>query len=261
MNLRTLKKDLRKLRRSSLRETLAAALRYPATLRKRAAYRRMLEAADRKSRFDAIYRGGLWHSGESGSGQGSELAYTEGLRAWLPGVIRTHGITSIVDAPCGDFNWMRLVLKACPVRYQGFDIVDRVIARNAVTHGNGTTSFAVADICKDPLPDCDLLIVRDCLFHLSEADIDLVLGNLARTNYRFLLTTTHFTTDGFENTDIVSGDFRIMDLFKPPFGFDAGSVIDRVDDYPSGYPIEREMILIAKADVPKGLMVPPDAGR
>ncbi len=254
MDLRALKKDLRKLKRDTWLETARAVLRHPETLRKRAAYSRMLAGGDRKSRFDAIYKGGLWHSGESGSGQGSEVAYTENLRGWLPAVIRAHGIQSIVDAPCGDFNWMRLVLAEVPVHYQGFDIVDHVIARNAEAHGTDRTRFAVADICKDPLPDCDLLIVRDCLFHLSEHDIDLVLGNLARSNFRFLLTTTHFTEDGFRNTDITSGDFRIMDLFEPPYGFDKGAVLDRVDDFPPGYPIEREMVLLAKSDVPTGLM-------
>lgn len=254
MNFRTLRKELRKLKRDSVFETAKAVLRLPNTLRKRAAYKEMLDGGDRKSRFDAIYRGGLWHSGESGSGQGSEVAYTENLRRWLPGVIRDHAITSIVDAPCGDFNWIQLVLNEVPVPYQGFDIVDHVIAHNAETYGSDLIKFAVADICKDPLPDCDLLIVRDCLFHLSEADIDLVLKNLARVNYRFLLTTTHFTGDGFQNSDITSGDFRIMDLFQPPYGFKEEAVLDRVDDFPPGYAIEREMILLAKADVPTGLM-------
>ena len=253
MTFRALRKEIRKLWRGSASETVVALLRYPRTLKKREAYRKMLEQTDRQSRFGAIYEGGLWHSSESGSGQGSELGYTENLRRWLPGVIRAHDIKSVVDAPCGDFNWMRLVLQDVNVDYSGFDIVASVIERNAAHNSGERVTFEVADICKDPLPDCDLLIIRDCLFHLSLDDIDLVLRNIAAVNYKFLLTTTHKTPEGFVNSDIVSGDFRIMDLFEPPFCFARGAVLDRVDDFPKGYPIEREMVLIPKADVPTAL--------
>ena len=253
MTFRAIGKELRKLKRDGTLATLAAVARYPATLRKRAAYRRMLAQDDRKRKFGAIYEGGLWHSRESGSGQGSEAQYTQNLRQWLPGVIKAHGIQSIVDAPCGDFNWMRLMMPALEVDYLGVDIVDFVISTNTETYSNDRVKFAVADICKDPLPDCDLLIVRDCLFHLSNSDIDLVLQNIAGVNYRFLLTTTHTANGGFENSDIVSGDFRLIDLFESPYGFDRTSVIDRVDDFPPGYAIEREMVLIPKDAVPTSL--------
>ena len=219
----------------------------------RSAYREMLELDTYKERFTRIYQENFWRSAESGSGEGSEARYTERLREWLPRIIEKYGIKTFVDAPCGDFNWMRLVLPHTDVTYIGMDIVESVIASNNKKYEDEKTSFATADICEDTLPDCDILMVRDCLIHLSYRDIDRFLKNIAGLNYRYLLTTTHIVGDEFTNSDIPSGHVRLIDLFGKPFNFDRSKVLDRVDDFPKGYPIEREMILIRKADVPKGL--------
>lgn len=250
---RRLKRDWRKIRRETGIGTARALLRYPRVLRQRARYRKMLALGDYGERFGAIYAQGLWHSAESGSGQGSEVAYTEALRTWLPRIVARYGIETLVDAPCGDFNWMRLVLPELGVRYHGIDIVAPVIAQNRARYAADGVAFDVADICADALPDGDLLMVRDCLFHLSYRDIDRFFRNIARVNYRYLLTTTNTVGAEFENSDITTGDFRRIALFKPPFSVAPTAVLDRVDDYPEGYPIAREMILLRKADVPERL--------
>lgn len=248
--LHRISKEVRKLKRDTPRETALAVMRYPATLRKRAAYRRMLELDDTAERFRAIYESGLWHSRESGSGQGSEVAYTSALRRWLPGVVEHHEVKRVVDAACGDFNWMRLTLPGLDVDYTGLDIVAPTIERNRRLYEGPGVRFEVADICRDPLPSCDLLIARDCLFHMSTRAICHFLENIADLDYRYLLTSTHKVPPGFANTDIRTGDFRLIDLFSPPFSFPESAVVDRIDDFPEGYPIEREMILLRKADVP-----------
>jgi hypothetical protein len=43
------------------------------------------------------------------SGPGSTVEETEGVRTALPVLINTFGIRSIIDVPCGDFNYMRAV--------------------------------------------------------------------------------------------------------------------------------------------------------
>jgi hypothetical protein len=96
-------------------------------------------------------------------------------------------------------------------------------------------------------------MVRDCLFHLSYADIDKFLSNIANMNFRFLLTTTHEVTVGFQNKDIITGDFRRIDLFSPPFNFRKDSVLESINDYPPDYPIKRRMILVAKDSVPTAI--------
>ena len=162
----------------------------------------------------------------------------------------------MVDAPCGDFNWMQVVMPELEISYNGFDIVPGVIDENIANHSSDRVSFAVANICEDELPDCDLLMVRDCLFHLSFEDIDQFFKNIERVNYRYLLTTTHAVSAGHVNSDIPSGSFRLIDLFAHPFNISEENLVDRIDDYPEGQDKTREMILIEKQHVPTALQRP-----
>ena len=79
--------------------------------------------------FQKIYREQGWLSSESVSGWGSELRNTEQIIRELPGFLRRFGITSMLDVPCGDFNWMRFV-DLDGIDYIGADIVPDLIAAN-----------------------------------------------------------------------------------------------------------------------------------
>lgn len=208
-----------------------------------------------KDRFDKIYEHNIWGDEESLSGPGSSAKYTEKLRNELPSIVKEYGIRSIVDAPCGDFVWMKLLLPQIDVDYIGCDIVGSVIERNTKMFGAPGITFMEKDISTEPLPDGDLIFVRDCLFHLSFADIDGFLRNLEQTNYKYLMTSAHRIENPaeFENTDILTGDFRLIDLFSAPFGFDRESVLVEIEDFVDGwYP--RDMVMIARKDVPRTLM-------
>ena len=246
---------IKKIKHYSGRDLIIKILKYPFGYRRRAKLRNMLSLESKKERFAEIYRLNLWSSQESCSGEGSEIEYTEPLRKWLITTIKDLELKKIVDAPCGDFNWMKLVLPEVNCEYIGCDIVEEVIEKNQYLYAADDVSFNVADICTDDIPECDLLIVRDCLFHLSYEDIQRALKNLSRTKYKYLLTTTHIVDDGFQNTNIISGDFRLIDLFKNPFMFNVDKVRDRIHDYPVGHRVKREMLLLEKADVPKCLSV------
>ena len=141
---------------------------------------------------------------------------------------------------------MKLVTPLVDIKYLGLDIVDVVIAKNSLHYSSKQVEFRVANICLDEIPDCDIIMVRDCLFHLSYKDINDFLINLSKTNYKYLLTTTHKLDIKFSNTDIPTGDFRLIDLFSPPFAFSVENVKDRVDHFPEGETLKREMILIEK---------------
>ena len=222
--------------------------------KRRREYKRMLELNSNKDRFSTIYEKKLWKSNESESGEGSEFSYTEKLRHELPTLISDYNINVIVDAPCGDFNWMRFVLpKVDSVDYFGFDIVESVISSNKENYSTDKIHFEVADICKDHLPSCDLLIVRDCLFHLSYNDVERFLKNIKNVNYKYLLTSTHIVDADVQNHDIETGDFRLIDLYKPPFNFDTKHVLQSIDDYPEGYATKKQVVLIKKEDVPLSL--------
>jgi hypothetical protein len=239
-----------KLKRDGLLAMLIAIARYPFQIKKRNFYQKMLKLTDPKEKFSEIHKNNLWSSKESVSGAGSEVAYTEALRKWLVANIQKLKVKEFVDAPCGDFNWMKLVTPNVDINYIGLDIVDSLISKNKSEYGSSKVDFRVANICEDVLPACDIIMVRDCLFHLSYSDINSFLNNLARTDYKFLLTTTHKVGPDFKNSNIITGDFRIIDLFSEPFNFDSKYISDRVDDYPVGYPLKREMVLVEKKFVP-----------
>src|SRR5450432_4772384 len=85
--------------------------------------------ADRKSfaglnlaqRFRRIHDTNLWGASASTSGLGSEIDATAVLRAELPRLFERLGVTSLLDAPCGDAGWIN---HANPgLRTIGVDIV------------------------------------------------------------------------------------------------------------------------------------------
>ena len=239
-----------KLKRDGIIGLTISVLKYPFKIRRRYTYRQMPSLRSPKERFSEIYRKNLWLLSESGSGEGSEIFYTEPLRKWLIENIKLLEIKTFVDAPCGDFNWMKLVLPKVNINYVGLDIIESVIDKNKINYTADNIKFEISNICEDRLPDCDLIMVRDCLFHLSYEDINRFLTNLSNTNYKYLLTTTHTVEKDFKNSNINTGDFRLIDLFGPPFSFDPTTVKSRVDDFPVGYSIERQMILVEKRFVP-----------
>ena len=153
---------------------------------------------------------------ESVSGSGSTLEQTMELRSQLPVLLKELGVRSMLDAPCGDFNWMRHLVAGIE-RYTGVDVVPDLIGANQRKYGDSIRQFRVADICRDPLACADLILCRDCLVHLSFADIARAIGNFRRSGSRYLLTTTF--TDLQANVDIVTGEWRPLNLVLPPFDF------------------------------------------
>tara|TARA_Y200000002_G_scaffold54048_1_gene39512 strand:- start:17309 stop:18064 length:756 start_codon:yes stop_codon:yes gene_type:complete len=185
-------------------------------------------------RFKYIYEKNVWSSNESLSGLGSTLEYTEKLRESLPSLFKKYEINSILDAPCGDFNWMQKVLENCDINYLGGDIVENLIHKLNFQYSNDKIKFIDIDICNDALPDVDLIFVRDCLFHLSNQDIKKFINNLQRSNIKYLCTTSHKNNNSFINTDIVSGSFRKIDLFSSPFFFNKDYIAE-IEDYIKPY--------------------------
>lgn len=164
--------------------------------------------------FRRYYDKNKWGDAGSRSGKGSSLAATEELRRLLPPLLTELGVTELLDVPCGDFHWMAQT-DLSGLRYTGGDIVPEMIARNREEHGCDGVRFQVIDLIKGPLPRADLVFCRDCLVHLSNAHIAAALENVRRSGATWLLTTTF--PDAPENRDIATGQWRKVDLTKPPF--------------------------------------------
>ena len=62
-----------------------------------------------------------------------------------------------------------------------------------------------------------MLFCRDCFVHFSYSDIYFALDNIKQSKITYLLTTTF--PDCESNEDITTGDWRLLNLEKPPFNF------------------------------------------
>jgi hypothetical protein len=152
---------------------------------------------------------------ESLSGPGSSLAQTAELRRRLPGLLADIRVESMLDAPCGDFNWMRHV--PLDIAYTGADVVEKLVIENRRRHAGERRSFVCLDITRDALPRVDLILSRDCLVHLCFSDIFRSLANFRRSQSEYLLTTT-FPNVRF-NHEIATGEWRPLNFEDHPFYF------------------------------------------
>ena len=169
--------------------------------------------------FLSIYKHNYWGDTESVSGPGSTLKYTDHIRTEIPKILSRFQVTSMIDAPCGDMNWMSHILNTYPISYIGGDIVPDLIVRNRRDFENPSTEFANFDVTKDKFPNVDLWLCRALFFHLSNREIYLALSNFANSQIKYMLVTNHSTEDDFVNIDIATGDWRLLDLMKSPFNF------------------------------------------
>jgi hypothetical protein len=164
--------------------------------------------------FTRIYEANEWKSDESRSGLGSTLAATQTLRSQLPELLKKLQATSMLDAPCGDFNWMRTC--DLPLRsYIGADIVAPLIDDLNRKYGSPTRSFMKLDVTTQPLPEADIFFCRDLLLHLSLEKIRAVLDNFARSRCKWLVVSTYL--DVRANAPGFTGGVRLINLELPPF--------------------------------------------
>jgi hypothetical protein len=196
-----------------------------------------------KNIFTEIYNGNHWGCPESKSGFGSSVEYTESLRFQLGHLLKCFNINSIFDAPCGDFNWMKVFMEANPlVEYIGGDIVKEIVDLNASNNTIKNVKFIEIDITKSALPKADLMICRDCLFHFSVDSTFAFIKNFLRSEISFLLTSTHVNINKeIVNSPILDGSFGLIDLMSHPYNFPKDFIYS-IEDWIQGFP-KRRMLL------------------
>jgi methyltransferase family protein len=177
-------------------------------------------------RFQRIHDTNLWGAAESVSGLGSEIDATATLRAELPALLKRLGVDSLLDAPCGDAGWIANI--DIGVRLTGVDIVLDLIdaLRARAARGEIRGEYRLADITSDTLPRCDAILCRDCLVHLSFANIDRALRNFRRSGARWLITTTF--PEWQNNSDCEDGDWRALNFGRAPFSW--GEPVELVNE-------------------------------
>lgn len=173
---------------------------------------------DLKNKFSKIYEKNIFGGSISRSGEGSNLIQTEVIRRALPELVKELGIRTFMDAPCGDWYWMKDVSLGVE-KYVGVDIVEALIEKHTKQFGNASHSFICGNLTEGDLPQVDMILCRDCLVHLSFDDIRKVLANFKRSNSKYLLTTTFASRN--HNNDLTGKDsfWRPLNLELPPFNF------------------------------------------
>ncbi len=173
-------------------------------------------ANDLRTKFSLIYRARWWdQEGESVSGPGSTLEFTQDFRLAFEQFLAERGIGRLFDAPCGDWNWMREVRLPPGTSYVGAEIVPELVAQLKQRYAGDCVDFVQFDITADPFPQADLWLCRDCLIHLSNADVRKALANFCASEIPYALISNYIGEE--PNVDIASGDFRPLDLTQAPF--------------------------------------------
>lgn len=180
--------------------------------------KRLFSRASPEEVFTYIYRSNKWKDGESRSGTGSNSSQTETVRSALPRLCEELKISTLLDIPCGDYYWMRMI--DLPVSdYLGADIVSELIEENQRLYAREGVQFRTLDLTRGPLPVHDAVLCRDCFVHLSFADMDRAIRNILESGADYLIASSH--TRQTENRDQVTGKHRLLNLQLPPFHWPA----------------------------------------
>ncbi len=173
-----------------------------------------------KQELQSIFEKTSW-SGKRGraprSGPGSTLAATQRLRAALPAIFEHYNVRVFFDAPCGDWTWMQAVDLSHLTSYHGADIAESIIAPVAEQFTSDKVSFSVLDITSDPFPCADMMMCRECLFHLKHDFKLQFFRNFIKARIPFLLLTMDHV---MENVDLnKNGGFKRFNPMIEPFNF------------------------------------------
>lgn len=147
---------------------------------------------------------------ETACGKGSTLKETINVRAELERLIRVLDIKVLLDAPCGDRNWISRVPME-NTRYIGVDNDPAHLAKDPPMLAKSVATMEM-DIIEAFMPKADLMLCRDFLQHIRNEDIERVL---AKVNAEYFLATNHEVP---VNRDLKRrGGFRPVNLCRPPF--------------------------------------------
>lgn len=179
-----------------------------------------------------------------------DIDLAEGETSWRPSWAMTRNASEInlLDAAMGDFFWMpKCLARIAPtlpagmkLNYIGVDVSSEAIklaeARRAKTQASidsvapgkievkqfqqkdlGDAQALTKDTCGHA--PCDIVFCNDALMHNPHAGIQRIVRNFNGLGASFFITNSyrHGSTK-----DINAGEWRPLDLDKPPYGPEAG---------------------------------------
>jgi SAM-dependent methyltransferase len=198
--------------------------------------------------FTKIYTSKSWGDCESASGPGSTRERAGAFLPDLIALVQKLGATTLLDAPCGDFNWAAPLADAV-AHYIGVDVVEAAIAANQQRWSSPSRQFLCRDIVRDPLPSADVILCRDALVHLSHADILAALANMRHSGAEYLILTT-FIGDR-SNPDIRNGEWRPLNMEREPYSYPPPrELIDERCHHTGGIYADKRLGLWPTSDLP-----------
>jgi SAM-dependent methyltransferase len=177
--------------------------------------------------FDGIYRDAKWgkNGGDAGvSGVGSMMRTTLIYRTFLQRFMKDANVHSVVDAGCGDWEFSS-AMDWTGIDYKGFDIVDSVIEQDKKKYTQQNVHFFVGDVVDDDLPGADLLIVKHVLQHLPTSAVQKFLTQLPKYRHALILDAVDPATLSSKNPEIEVGEFRYLDITRPPYSVHGASKV------------------------------------
>lgn len=127
---------------------------------------------------------------ESPNGPGSTMRATGNIRRALPAMLRKHKIRTMLDAPCGDWNWLQHT-NIGNVKYTGWDVDQGILDTARQRAPEGCVFDLVNLLTVERIPSFDLIMCRDFTIHLPTQNVVDLLAKFAASGSKFLLTTNY----------------------------------------------------------------------
>jgi SAM-dependent methyltransferase len=200
--------------------------------------------------FDSIYKTGFWKDNSSASprsGSGSKPENAKPYVDFVRSVVTTHHLRHVLDVGCGDFEMWR-EWQFTDIDYLGVDISQEATNLSRSSFSGANLRFVNLDLTEAAIvPDADLLLSKDCLQHLPNQVVLLLLRKFStyehliicndisvafptrislfayylqpRSRIRAFVNfkSPFFQVRGPNNADIQAGDHRCVSLEVEPF--------------------------------------------
>ncbi|MFV3074587.1 class I SAM-dependent methyltransferase [Niveispirillum fermenti] len=176
--------------------------------------------------FQDVYKSEIWGKDKSGfcSGLGSVdpdivLPYCRAVLFFLNAIGQKQ---SVVDFGCGDFK-VGSRLRPYFAAYTACDIVPELIESHKQQYKDLNVDFRCIDATVEELPQAEIIIIRQVLQHLSNADILKLLPKFKKFKYIIFTDHTPVHRKFTPNLDITTGGYTRMqagsglDLLSHPF--------------------------------------------